>query len=290
MRSKIFYLPAIMLIISTFQSCGLFKTATERNLTYRSVGSFPSKTPPPPPVMYPKDSKNEASLSRSLDASAASAISIVSMAKTYIGTPYLSGGTTKEGTDCSGLVYACFSAAGFKIPRTSRDLAEFGTPVEDKSDIRMGDLVFFDSNNAGRINHVGMVSNVEVTDVNFVHASSSKGVIESPLTTGYWLDKHRKTVRILPVDEVNNPAKYKPSAAPSLPKTEKETAPKINTPKNTPLPKKETPVNQAVPKKETPVSQPKTATTNMPKTTNSPKKEETKAQSKRLEDRIGTDK
>jgi probable lipoprotein NlpC len=316
MRSKLFYLPAIILITSTFQSCGLFKTAAERNLTYRSIGSYPSKTPPAPPVMYPKDGKNEANLSRSLDASSVSATSIVSMAKTFLGTPYASGGTSKEGTDCSGLVYACFSAAGIKLPRTSRDMAEFGTPVEDKKDIRMGDLVFFDSNNAGKINHVGMVINVAVTDANFIHASSSKGVIESALMTGYWQDKHRKTVRILPIDDFNNPAKYNPSAAAAVVTPKKEVPPKkevapttsTNVPKKettpsvkTNVPKKETTpsVNTNVPKKEVPVTQPKTAqkptSTNATPTTPpkkvEPKESKPKTQpTKRLEGKTETEK
>jgi hypothetical protein len=253
--------------------------------------------------MYPKDGKNEANLSRSLDASSVSATSIVSMAKTFLGTPYVSGGTSKEGTDCSGLVYACFSAAGVKLPRTSRDMAEFGTPVEDKKDIRMGDLVFFDSNNAGKINHVGMVVNVAVTDANFIHASSSKGVIESPLMTGYWQDKHRKTVRILPIDDFNNPAKYNPSAAAAVTTPKKEVPPKkeVAPTTSTNVPKKETTpsVNTNVPKKEVPVTQSKTAQkpspTNATPTTPSkkvePKESKPKTQqTKRLEGKTETEK
>lgn len=283
MRSKLFYLPTILIITATFQSCGLFKTAAERNLNYRSMGSFPSKTPPSPAIMYPKDGKHEANLSRSVDMSSVSATSIVSTAKTFLGTPYVSGGTSKEGTDCSGLVYACFASAGLKLPRTSRDMSEFGTPVENKSDIRMGDLVFFDSNNAGKINHVGMVTVVAATDANFIHASSSKGVIESPLMTGYWQDKHRKTVRILPIDNVNNPAKYNPAAvAVATPKKEIKENKVPSNPKT----------NPNIPKKETPISQPKTSP-NPP--TPAPKKvekkdENPKTQPKRLEGKTQTEK
>ena len=123
--------------------------------------------------------------------------SIVTEAKSYIGTRYRTGGTTKKGMDCSGLVYTTFNNNGVKLYRTSYDMSKQGKPIKT-SQIKKGDLVFFKTGKSSRsVNHVGVVSKVSSGTVFFIHSSSSKGVIESNLKTAYWNKSFKFAKRIL---------------------------------------------------------------------------------------------
>ncbi|AXT61300.1 NlpC/P60 family protein [Aquimarina sp. AD10] len=111
--------------------------------------------------------------------------SIVSYAKSFGGTRYKYGGTTKKGMDCSGLVYTSFKKENIILPRTSRTMATQGKPISLKK-VKVGDLLFFKTNKRKNvISHVGLV--VETKGViKFIHASTSKGVIISSLDEKYW--------------------------------------------------------------------------------------------------------
>ncbi|WP_010179732.1 C40 family peptidase [Aquimarina agarilytica] len=127
------------------------------------------------------------------------AIRIVQHAKSYIGTRYKYGGTTKRGMDCSGLVYTSFGKENIVLPRTSAAMSTKGKPVK-RQHIKKGDLVFFKTGKSfKRINHVGVVSKVSENTIFFIHSSSSKGVIESSLSTNYWAKSFRYAKRILPL-------------------------------------------------------------------------------------------
>ncbi|MBK8552449.1 MAG: C40 family peptidase [Ignavibacteria bacterium] len=74
----------------------------------------------------------------------------------YINTPYLWGGTSKRGIDCSAFIQTMFyQALGIELPRTSLEQSGVGVPVE-KADLKFGDLIFFDTMRKGRVTHVGM--------------------------------------------------------------------------------------------------------------------------------------
>jgi hypothetical protein len=89
---------------------------------------------------------------------------------TYQGTPYLEGGNTRRGIDCSGLVRSVYAAVGVDLPRTV--LAQFGQGLSpSRKDVRTGDLVFFGKR--GRPTHVG----IAVTNQEMMHSSSSRGVV-----------------------------------------------------------------------------------------------------------------
>ncbi|WP_106791893.1 C40 family peptidase [Aquimarina sp. Aq78] len=111
--------------------------------------------------------------------------SIVSYAKTFGGTRYKFGGTTRKGMDCSGLVYTSFKKENIVLPRTSRTMATQGKAISLKKVI-VGDLLFFKTNKRKNvISHVGLV--VETKGViKFIHASTSRGVIISSLDEKYW--------------------------------------------------------------------------------------------------------
>ena len=101
----------------------------------------------------------------------------------YIGVRYKYGGTTPNGFDCSGFVWKVYQELGYSFGRTNvAHLLNMGQKVS-RSNLRKGDLVFFKIN--GRVSHVGIYTG----DNKFIHASSSRGVIESSLDNSYWKGK-----------------------------------------------------------------------------------------------------
>jgi cell wall-associated NlpC family hydrolase len=112
----------------------------------------------------------------------------------WIGTPYLWGGTTlRVGTDCSGFTSSVFHD-GFSIdlPRTSRDQFLYGRSVS-KAELQPGDLVFFDTMNAGRVTHVGVYTGKG----QFAHASSTKGVMYAKIEARPYGQMFRGARRVL---------------------------------------------------------------------------------------------
>ena len=112
--------------------------------------------------------------------------SIVKYAKSFNGTRYKFGGTSKKGMDCSGLVYVSYKKENIIMPRISRDMAKKGKRISlDKTE--KGDLLFFKTNkNRNVINHVGLVVDINRDGILFIHSTSTKGVIISSLKERYW--------------------------------------------------------------------------------------------------------
>lgn len=111
---------------------------------------------------------------------------VISTAKSYRGTPYRYGGTTRAGMDCSALVYHAYYSVGVTMPRISADQANMGKKVSPR-DLQQGDVLFFaTSKKKNRVTHAGIVTEVHKGDVRFIHASTSLGVTEDFLSNRYW--------------------------------------------------------------------------------------------------------
>jgi cell wall-associated NlpC family hydrolase len=106
---------------------------------------------------------------------------VVAYAKTFLGTKYVYGGTKPStGFDCSGYVKYVLAKYGYSIPRTSSSQYS-GTTRIKKSELKLGDLIFFGS--SGKVNHVGMY----IGNNNFIHAENKDtGVCISSLSSSYY--------------------------------------------------------------------------------------------------------
>ena len=123
--------------------------------------------------------------------------SIINYAQSFEGTRYKYGGTTKKGMDCSGLVHTAFQRENISLPRTTSALKTEGTWIDVKK-VKKGDLLFFATKkNSRQINHVGIVTNARPGFVEFIHSTSSRGVITSNLSERYWYLAYVQARRII---------------------------------------------------------------------------------------------
>ncbi|PJG84091.1 C40 family peptidase [Caviibacterium pharyngocola] len=110
----------------------------------------------------------------------------------WAGTPYVLGGQSRRGVDCSGFVQMTFmDRFGIRLPRTTAEQANHGQKVS-KSDIQTGDLVFFKTGRGPNGYHVG----IYVKNDQFLHASTKGGVIYSSMNSPYWQKAYWQTRRI----------------------------------------------------------------------------------------------
>lgn len=124
-----------------------------------------------------------------------SADSVLAAGAKYLGAKYVYGASTLRTDifDCSSFTWRVFKeGADIFLPRSSRAQAEVGTPVSFDS-LRKGDLVFFDTNGDGTINHVGIYAG----NGQMLNASTSAGVSYASLDNSYWQPRMVKAVRVL---------------------------------------------------------------------------------------------
>lgn len=125
---------------------------------------------------------NTASVSNNTESTDSKMDKAIDLLKQQLGKPYVWGNEGPNSFDCSGLVqYIYKNALGKDLPRVSYDQSKVGQAVS-REDLQVGDLVFFDTMNKGRVSHVG----IYIGNNEFIHAANSKkGVIKSTLT-GYY--------------------------------------------------------------------------------------------------------
>ncbi|EAX47898.1 NLP/P60 protein [Thermosinus carboxydivorans Nor1] len=116
---------------------------------------------------------------------------VIQTAMRYIGVPYVFGGTTPDGFDCSGFTRFVYARAGVYLPRTADAQFEVGQPVS-YSRLQPGDMVFFSTYAPGP-SHSG----IYLGDGNFISATSSRGVVIDRMDSSYWGPRYVGARRVL---------------------------------------------------------------------------------------------
>ena len=107
---------------------------------------------------------------------------LIADAAEHIGTPYVWGGTTTSGFDCSGFLQFVFGQNGISLPRTVAGIYDHGTSVQTP---QVGDIVFFETYQSGP-SHAG----IYIGNNEFIHAGTSTGVTIANLNTSYWSERY----------------------------------------------------------------------------------------------------
>ena len=167
----------LLLLILAFSSCKSSKritTTKSRSAKIDSRSKNPTSTPYNP-----------------------QADKVVNYALKFDGVRYKYGGTTKKGMDCSGLIVTSFDSENISLPRTTGDLSTTGDWV-DLKEVSKGDLLFFATRkNSRHVNHVGIVTDAREGFVEFIHASTSSGVMVSNMAEKYWYFAFVQARRVL---------------------------------------------------------------------------------------------
>lgn len=116
---------------------------------------------------------------------------LMEMHDRWQGVPYVLGGTSRSGVDCSAFVMIVMREQfGINLPRTTREQMQVGVNVR-RSRLRVGDLVFFQT---GRTTfHVGIM----LDNKRFLHASTSRGPMISSLDERYWSQRYLRARRVM---------------------------------------------------------------------------------------------
>lgn len=126
--------------------------------------------------------------------------SIVSFATELLGTPYVVAASGRDGFDCSGFVYFVFKHHKIQVPRSSAGFTNFGKEIPIDN-VKKGDILLFLSPTRNTIGHIGIVTNPNGKESDFIHASSGremKVIITSLKQEGY-ARRYVKAVDVLPV-------------------------------------------------------------------------------------------
>jgi probable lipoprotein NlpC len=137
---------------------------------------------------------------------------VLSAADKYEKTPYRYNGLDRNGLDCSGLIYLSFrDALGVTVPRSSSGLHAWAEKIPTEK-IQPGDLLFFTTDNTGRISH----SAIYAGGGRFIHSASDgprTGVIYSRLDERYWASHYAGAGRAFPEADFGEARDFAPGAA-----------------------------------------------------------------------------
>ncbi len=125
--------------------------------------------------------------------SSATGAQILAKATEYLATPYVYGGASPSGFDCSGFVYYVYGTFGISVGRTPDAQHSAGTPV-DKANLQPGDIVLFANTYSSGISHSGIYAG----NGQFIHSPNSRSTVSySDLTSGYWSEHFYCGIRVV---------------------------------------------------------------------------------------------
>ena len=162
--------------------------------TVKVTTTDPKKTDPKKKTILNKKNENDIVIEEENDNYVAK--QLIHVASDNLGVIYRAGGTSKNGFDCSGLVYATFIKFDLILPRSSYEMAEVGTKIDPQS-AKKGDLIFFINRGQKRINHVGIVVEVIEDEIKFIHSSTQSGVVISSIKEPYYQRTFAQINRVL---------------------------------------------------------------------------------------------
>ena len=118
---------------------------------------------------------------------------ILAKATEYLGTPYVYGGASPSGFDCSGFVYYVYGTFGISVGRTPAEQYNAGMVV-DKANLQPGDIVLFAGTGSSSISHTGIYAG----NGQFIHSPNSRSTVSySDLTSGYWSEHFYCGIRVV---------------------------------------------------------------------------------------------
>lgn len=139
---------------------------------------------------------NKADPIASVNNSGKGANAVLKYAKKHLGVPYVYGGTSRKGFDCSGYTQHVYAHFGYSIPRTAQNQSMNIDKIKLKN-VKTGDLLFY-GKNKNKITHVGIAINNKGEVLQMIHASSSKGIsITNVITNSYWEPKLQFAGRVI---------------------------------------------------------------------------------------------
>jgi cell wall-associated NlpC family hydrolase len=137
-----------------------------------------------------------------------SAQDLILKALELVGIDYRRGGVNPEsGLDCSGFVQVVFrEALGELLPRTAKEQSRVGRQVSDKSELKPGDLVFFNTMRRA-FSHVG----IYLGNNHFLHAPrTGKEIRVEDMSKSYWVKRYNGARRIMEPRVPGEPARFAP--------------------------------------------------------------------------------
>ncbi len=129
----------------------------------------------------------EAGVEKPLKVGNTNADDIIKTARNYLGVKHCMGGTTKKCMDCSGLLFTVFKSHGIQLPHNSEEQARYGKIIDQISQLKKGDLVFFVR--SYKTNRFITHSGIYLGNNEFIHASSTKGVTITSIFDPWWNEK-----------------------------------------------------------------------------------------------------
>jgi cell wall-associated NlpC family hydrolase len=166
----------VISVVMVFSSCALFKKQPRKPTTVTDLSFYEEHSRV---LGFPLSGNEDPDLIKE----------VVS----WLGVPYMFGGNSRAGADCSGMVQQVFlTVYSLALPRSSSQIADYSRRVR-KTQLVVGDLVFFETSSRRKINHVG----IYLGSNKFIHSSTSRGVIVSDLDEPYWKKTYSRSGRVL---------------------------------------------------------------------------------------------